>query len=120
MNDVTYRLVEAVEGLEVDFELHVNPDGSHTVHIRHGLPFGHEAANLMNELHYHRHDHCAACTGAILKSAGLDSDMDQASKLASLIRAAAHHNQHLAHSGDDLVCKPRTEADSEVRDRCVC
>ena len=120
MDEVTYPLIKAVEGLEVDFELHVNPDGSHIVHIRYGLPFGHEAAALVNELFHHRHDHCAACTGAILKTAGLDPDLDQAGKLARVIRAAAHHNQHLAHDGDSVVCKPRSEADSSALDPCAC
>lgn len=102
-----YPLVRAVEDLGVDFELHENPDGTYTVHIRHGLPFGHEAAAMLSELAYQRHDHCPVCTAVILKSAGLNPGTE--SELADLIRRAVHHNWHLTHGPER---RPEPRADS--------
>lgn len=95
MDTDRYPLVKAIEDLTVDFELHENPDGTYTVHIRHGLPFGHEAAEMLSELAFHRDDHCPVCTNVILKSAGLSPGTETAAAVIDLIRAAVHHNWHL-------------------------
>ncbi|WP_285641705.1 hypothetical protein [Lentzea sp. NBRC 102530] len=107
--------MQAIEGLTVDFELHTNPDGSYTVHFRHGLPFGHQAAAMINELAVHRDEHCPICTAVLLKSASHSPGSD--ADLADLIRKAVHHNWHLTH-GPERVVRQRT--DSPDVERRVC
>jgi hypothetical protein len=60
---------------------------------------------MINELSFHRDEHCPVCASVILKSAALNPCAE--TDLTDLIRKAVHHNWHLTHA-PERVPSPRT------------
>jgi hypothetical protein len=91
-----FPTVAVVPDLDVDFELDTNPDGTQTVHLRHGLLIAEPHAALINEVASQRQRlTCLICAAELLHRAGFKTTLESLDTLAWQL-AKTEHQRHTA------------------------